>query len=182
MSRSASQGVKREQADCSCSRFWFGFFLQLSFTVSQMINKISALLETAKLRRAAWLLVTHALAVPFVWLWQVMFTATHGHRVKMPFQTIYTIHQQKAKLPCMLQFVRASDTGGVSRGRAEFHSDLHAMVSVQTWQKTSFRSQTLIWYSLCHYCSLSEDCRDSGSCYSRNGFLWFLFSLAVLSQ
>lgn len=146
-----------------------------------MINKISALLETVKLRRAAWLLVTRALAVPFVWLWQVMFTATHGHRVKMPFQTIYTIHQQKAKLPCMLQFVRASDTGGVSRWRAEFLRDLHAVVSVQTWQNTSFWSHTLIWYSLSLLLTLK---RAAGILiFVILGMVsQFLFSLPFLSQ
>lgn len=146
-----------------------------------MINKISALLETVKLRRAAWLLVTHALAVPFVWLWQVMFTATHGHRVKMPFQTIYTIHQQKAKLPCMLQFVRASDTGGVSRWRAEFLRDLHAGWCQCKHDKTLHFDRTPSSGILCHHCSLSKGCRNSDICYSRNGFSVFVFFAFLFS-
>lgn len=112
-------GCKKRESWLLQQLFWF-CFQWLSFTVSQMINKISAQLETPKLRCAAWLLVTHALTVPFLWLWQVMFTAIQGHQVKMP-STLFTPSITKAELPEMLViFLYVITIGGVEKWKAEF--------------------------------------------------------------
>lgn len=88
--------VKERNPVACCSRCGFCFH-------PPSVSTISAQLKTPKLLCAAWLLLTHGLALPLVWLWQVMFTGTRGHQVKMP-SALFTPSIMSTELPETLAF------------------------------------------------------------------------------
>lgn len=61
-----------------------------------------------------------------------MFTAAHGQRVKMPFRTIRTIHQQKAKAALYVVICRSRWHGGRGERKNGIYYYLHAKAKKKT--------------------------------------------------